>query len=229
MPYTPRTIALVCDLIHPPATPDAARIQRVHNEMFQSGSPTYRSFNVRHDGALLSNPVAAPGASSSAAFTVDRFQFREELTELTHEEFGVRVRDVAQQVARLLGVQLFTAQQVTVRTLVNPRHFTDSRRFLEAGMFGFGDETSAFGRKPQLFGIRMVFPPHPAEPNAHALRIESFHSDPRSLFIENQASFGPLVVANGLEAIRENVDAAYRFVVDRALPFVTRFDAHQQA
>lgn len=229
MSYTPRTIAFLCDLIHPPQTPDANAVQRLHNAWFEAGSPVYQSFHVTHEGAVLSNPVSAPGASSSVSFLVDRIRFREELSGLTADDFARRVLQVTGEAVPRIGLQLFTAQQVTVRTLVNPRHFRDSRRFLKAGMFGFRSEIEDFGREPQLYGMRMVFPPGPDEPNAHALRIESFHSDPRSVFVENQASFGPTVVRHGLEPVGENVGAAYAFLVERALVFLSRFDAHQEA
>jgi hypothetical protein len=223
--YTPRTIALVSELHHPPMQPDPAPIQRLHNEMFQSGDPPYSSFAVTPAGAILSNPVSQPGASSYAAFLADRVQFREELSGLTFDGFSLRVREIATRVARMRGIQIFTAQSVTVRTLVNPRNFKDSRSYLRQGMFGFGDEPEAFGREPQIYGIRLVFPPEPERPNAFSLRIESYNNDPRSLYIENQASFGPLIVDQGTTAIEENVLAAYRFVVEETLRFVSRFDA----
>src|SRR5690349_3713883 len=78
--YTPRTIALVCELVHPAMTPDPLPIQRVHNQLYQTGDPPYQSFAVTGAGAVLSNPVSTPGASSLAAFLPDRFQFREELS-----------------------------------------------------------------------------------------------------------------------------------------------------
>ena len=56
------------------------------------------------------------------------------------------------------------------------------------------------------------------------LRIESYHNDPRSLFLELQAVRGPLAVPDGLEQVAEHIHAAYRFLVDRALPFVARYD-----
>ena len=150
-------------------------------------------------GSGPSNPVSRPGEVSTAAFLADRFQFREELTSLTVDEFAERVRTISERVARLSPVQVFTAQQVTVRTLVNPRHFKDSRTYLREGMFGFSDQIESFGRKAELYGLRLVFPPTPEEPNAHALRIESFTSDARSLFLENQASFAPVLEALGSE------------------------------
>ena len=67
MAYTPRTIAFLCELLHPPVMVDQGAIQKVHNQLFQSGSPAYGSFNVTPEGAFLSNPVMQPGAASSAA------------------------------------------------------------------------------------------------------------------------------------------------------------------
>jgi len=228
MIYTPRTIALICELFHPPLQPDPAPIQRVHNLMFQSGDPAYSSFSVTPAGAVLSNPATQPGANSYAAFLPDRFQFREELSGLTHDSFAARVREISTDVSKLCNIQILTAQQVTVRTLVNLRNFKDSRAFLKQGMFGFDQETQAFGREPQLYGLRMVFPPEQGQSDAYSLRIESYNSDTRSLYIENQATFGPLLVETGLQAVEEHILAAYSFLVDNSLRFVGAFDASQE-
>lgn len=227
MNYAPRTIAFVCELLHPPQIPDPGPIQRLHNEMFSSGDPAYRSFAVGHQGTVLSNPVTRPGAVSSAEFLADRFRFREEFSSITVEEFGRRVLEISREVARLRGIQIFTAQVVTIRTLVNPRNFKDARSFLKEGMFGFEGEVEDFGRDPQLFGLRLVFPPAQDQPNAYTLRIESFANDPRSIFLENQGSFGPSVVARGLDSLEDCVQATYKFLVERALRFIGRFDARQ--
>ena len=225
MSYNPRTVALVAELLHPPMAPEPAVVQRVHNQMYEQGNPPYSSFSVTPAGAVLSNPVAQPGASSYAAFLPDRFQFREELTSLTPDGFARQVRQVSEMVLAARGIQVFTGQQVTVRTLVNPRHFKDSRVFLKQAMFGFGDETESFGREPQLYGIRLAFPSEEGEANAFALRIESCSGDPRSLFIENQAVFGPLLAEQGLATVESNVLEAYQFVLRNTLRFVSCFDS----
>jgi hypothetical protein len=230
MHYAPRTIALSTELFHPPIQPDPGPVQRVHNRLFQDGDPPFKSFAVTPFGAVLSNAVTRPGAVSQASFLADRFQFREELGSQTVEEFATSVRNVADLVAQETGnVQVFTAQQVTLRTLVNPRNFTDSREFLKQGMFGFQDQTADFGREPQLFGIRMVFPATQEQPCAYSLRIESFSNDPRSVFLENQATYSPILVTRGLEPVERNVLDAYEFLVERALRFLGRFDSRQEA
>jgi hypothetical protein len=222
--YTPRTIALVCELVHPAMTPDPVPIQRVHNQLYQTGDPPYQSFAVTQAGAVLSNPVQSPGASSLAAFYPDRFQFREELSSLTYDDFATRVRTVSTQVSAARGVQIFTSQHVTMRTLVNPRSYHDSRQYLKHGMFGFDDETDVFGREPALLGIRLVFPPAEGRTGTHALRIESFSNDSRSLFLEIVSSYGPVVVESGLAEVEANIHATYRFVTEQAMRFIGGFD-----
>ena len=226
MRYTPRTIGLAAELLHPPAQTDPGLVQRVHNQLFEGGSPTYSSFQVTPAGPVLSNPVTQPGAASQAVFLADRVQFREDLTSLTVEDFGHRVREIATAWAELRGLSLYLAQQVTLRTLVNPRNFADSREFLRRGVFRMGDEIESFGRDPQVWGLRLMFPPSQEQPNAFALRVESFSNDPRSLFLETQGTFvGPIHCEQGLEALETNVSVAYDFVLERVLPFVARFDA----
>ncbi len=224
MLYTPRTIALLTEIFHPPMVPDPAPIQRVHNQLYQAGDPPYSSFQVTNGGAVLSNPVQTPGATSLAAFLPDRFQFREELSSLTHDDFASRVRKVAAQVGAARGVPLFTSQHVTLRTLVNPRSYRDSREYLKHGMFGFDDEMEAFGREPALLGIRLVFPAVEGRSDSHALRIESFSSDSRSLFIEIVSSFGPIVPHNGLAEVEANILTSYRFVTEQTMRFIGGFD-----
>ncbi len=229
MHYQPRTIAFHCELLHPAVQPDVAAIQRLHNRLFQSGEPAYRNFAVTHEGAVLSNPVARPGAASHAAFLADRFRFAEEHTALTVEDFAERVHAIASNVVQEVGIQVFTAQVVTVRTLVNPRHFRDGRGFLRQGLLGLDSEPEEFGRPANGLGLRLVFPPTPHHPNAFAVRVESIPQDPRSLFLENIGTFPPLPIARGLDAVREHVAQTYAFAVSNVLRFLARFDAPEPA
>lgn len=229
MHYTPRTIAFLCELLHAPMQADPTPVQRVHNRMFESGEPAYTSFAVIPNGTVLSNPSSRPGEVSQVSFLPDRFQFREELGHLTYDQFADRVRRIAGEVAELRGIRHFQAQSVVVRTLVNPKSFADSRAFLKEGMFAIDEELEVFQRDPQLLGLRMVFPPSTEDSAAYALRIESFNNDPRSLYIENQGTFGPIDVLNGLTAVEDNVRHTYRFVVERGLAFIKAFDSRQEA
>ncbi len=229
MSYTPRTIALLSEILHDPLPADPASVQKVHNKMFEGGHPDYTSFAVVPNGAILSNPGTRAGEVSQVCILPDRFQFREELGHLTYDGFAARVRRISQSVVDLRGIRRFNAQSVVVRTLVNPRAFKDSRTYLKDGMFGFGDKMDVFDQAPQLYGLRMVFPPTPENPSAYSLRIESFNNDVRSLYLESQGTFGSIDVSNGLDALEGNVTSTYRFVVERGLPFVQSFDTRQEA
>jgi len=231
MSYKPRTIALFCDLLHAPLAPDARAIQRYHNELFEAGEPAYSSFSATPAGPVLANNPGQPGAVSQAIFLPDRIQIREELGPLTPEEFASRARSVAEGAAPHRGVQNFLAQSVAVRVLINPKNYKDARSFLRDGMFAFAAAVEDFERDPQLYGLRLAFPPDPASGDAQQpafnLRIESYARDPRSLFLECQGTFGPVVALGAMDAVQERVLEVQSFVLRKVLPFVARFDAPQ--
>lgn len=223
MTYPTRTIALLCELLHPPVTPDPRPIQRLHNEMFEGGQPAYAGFQIGPLGPVLSNPVATPGGVSQVAFHSDRLQFREERGSLTHETFAAQVREIAERSAPLRGIPVYAGQQIILRSLVNPKTASDTRTFLRDRVFGFGEELDRLGRSPHLVGLRLGFGPDPEESNAFGLRIESYNPDPRSLYIEVQGSFGPIPTQD-IAAVESNVLSTYEFLVQKVLPFLGHFD-----
>jgi len=225
MAYDPRTVALSADLFHPPLPLDPRPVQALHNEMFEARTPAYTSFNVTPQGPVLSNPPVAPNSVSQVAFREDRVQIREEITSLTVEDFAARVGEVGQKLATARSIPVFVGQVVTLRSLVNPQGYDDARQYLKEGMFGFEDEPETFGRPANLFGLRMVFPASEDETTTFGLRIESFASDPRSLFVEVQGTFGPVLTQRDLAPLGERVLETYRFLTTRALSFIKRFDA----
>jgi len=231
MRYAPRTISFLCDLHHPPRALDPRPVQKLHNEMFESGEPLYKSFHVTHEGAVLSNPVARPDAGSSVSFFAGRISFREELTGLTVEEFAKRLEQVASRAQELLGLMHVTAQQITVRTLVNPRRHAGGVAYMRDGLLRLSGEMEAFGgAQPQIYGLRLVFPATQADPRMFALRVESCIGDARSIFLENQGTFPPLaLLEGGVERLAANVHGTYAFAVERVLEFVGRFDGERDA
>lgn len=228
--YTPRTIAYLCDLLHPQKAPDNQAVQQLHNELFGQGDPPYSSFAVTPMGPLLTNPAARPGVVSQVVFLPDRIQFREEYGGLTCDAFAERVRTIATMATESCGVSKILAQQVTIRTLVNPRNYPDSIEFMKSGLLGVAEQVECFGRDPHILGLRLVFPPDAESTTANALRIESFHQDSRSLYVENQGTFRALPSEGDLREllpdlkVEANVTETYRFLVERALRFVQAFD-----
>jgi len=245
MDYEPHTIALVAELLHPPIANDPRPVQRLHNEMFEGGQPAYAGFQVTQLGPVLSNPVVTPGAVSQVAFLVDRVQFREERSNLTHEVFAERVRAIVARSAELRQVPVYMAQTVVVRSLVNPRTSNDTRVFLRDRMLGLTAACEGLGQPIELVGLRLgLGPGEPSTPlsgppvpsPSYALRIESWQQDPRSLFLELAGNFGAVGLGQGqvepylapaFAPVEENILATYRYMEERVLPFIRRFDRRQ--
>lgn len=228
MPYDPRTIAFFVEMLHPPVQHDARKLQALHGELFTDAKAFYRNFAIVEGGAVVSNPPSMPNSNSTATFLTDRVHVREEFTGATLEDACARVERIAGLAVEKLGIQLFTAQQCVVRSLVNPRHFKDSRDFLARALFRFTEEDlRIFDRPAQLLGMRFVFPRLDGKPEIYSLRLESYNGDPRSLYLENVGTFGPLLAAQGLGALPENLRSSYKFLTEEVLQFLTRFDKQE--
>ncbi|HKE02302.1 MAG TPA: hypothetical protein VKE69_14890 [Planctomycetota bacterium] len=229
MLYDPRTIAFLGEVFHPPMAHEATRVQAIHNELFGDSRAGYRNFNLVPGGVALSNPPGSPSSNSSTTILGDRIRVVEELTDATLDDYLHRLDSVLRLAAARLEIPLFTGCQISVRSLVNPRHFRDSREFLARGMFRLvQDDLAAFARPSQTIGLRMVFPQHGAESSLYALRIESYNADPRSLYLENVGTFPGLIPAAQSAAFADSVRATYGFLVDRALTFLGRFDVRTE-
>ncbi|MFN0206969.1 MAG: hypothetical protein ACKVS6_11760 [Planctomycetota bacterium] len=226
MLYDTRTLAFICELFHPPQqTIDATRIQSIHNELFASPRTGYRNFNFTQGGVVLSNPLANPSANSSFLVSSDRLRLTEELTEVALDDFIARMELVLKLSLQRLEIPIFTACQVSVRSLVNPRQFRDARDYLTKGMFRFSDDDLApFGRPCQMLGLKLVFPQPAGEKGFYSLRIESWNNDPRSVYMENVGTFTGVVAAAEVASYAECVRATYAFLTDRAVEFLARFD-----
>ena len=145
---------------------------------------------------------------------------------MTYEEFGNRIcvagrRGAARDpdVHRPAGHDPLPDQ---------PAHVRDSRAFLRQGMFRFGVETEVLGRDPQLYGLRLVFP------RATSRRTRSPCGSSRTTVIPLALPREPgdvraLITGRSLTQIEENVRSTYVFLRERAIAFVARFDARQEA
>ncbi|MCA9001684.1 MAG: hypothetical protein KDB61_07165 [Planctomycetes bacterium] len=232
MTYEPRTIALHCDLHHAPMPPDPGPVQRLHNEMFQTGAPPYSSFAVTPVGPLLSNPAPVPNRVSQVVFMADQLQFRDEFAGLGYENFADRVQAIAGNYAEARGFANYLGQKVTLRSLITPKHYRDARQFLDRSMFRFrghvGEEASTIARyfdsPADLYGLRLAFPGPGLTPSNIGLRIESYSADPRSLFVEVQGAFGTKDADQGPVDAASHIHELYTFLETRTLPFIQHFD-----
>ncbi|HZL99994.1 MAG TPA: hypothetical protein VFD43_07055 [Planctomycetota bacterium] len=227
MSYALRSIAFVAELIHAPVQHDPHSLQRLHGALFGSTECSYRDFRLVPGGAQFSNALGGmPGSPVSCAnLLADRVQIREEQTGLSREEFEARVGHMAKAVLGALPVKLFLAQQYAVRSVINPQTTTDAREFMLRTLFGL-DETllSCFPAPPSLAGLRLAFPPAEEGNGIFNVRVESFSSDNRSLFLETVGTFGQPVQADAVDGLVQRFEATYEFQQEQLVAFVSQFD-----
>ncbi len=222
--YDPRTIALLSEIIHPPIDLEAKTVQAIHNELYNHEF-AYQNFAVSHEGIALSNIGEQPNQISQVNFLPDRIQIREEMTGSHVDDFTRRIQHVVTIAAERIQLPIIVAQQHVVRSLITPRHFSDSREFLANAVCGLQPEDlNPFERPAQLFGMKMIFPNVEGRPDVHTLRIESFNQDARCVFIEDVATFTTALMPDQLDKLGENMKLTYSFVRDKALSFIARYD-----
>ncbi|PIE24815.1 MAG: hypothetical protein CSA62_03010 [Planctomycetota bacterium] len=223
--YDPNTIGLLSEIIHPPAELEAAKVQAIHNELYNSGPFSYQNFAVTHEGIQLSNPQEAPNAISMVNFLPDRIQIREELGTVHVDDFCKKLDVILHIACEKLSLPMIVAQQHVVRSLINSRNYADSRDFLAGVVCRLTPEAlSSFERPAALFGMKLVFPQDEEHGDVHSLRIESFNQDPRSVFIEDVATYTIGVLPTDISPVAENMRATYRFVREKALGFIAGHD-----
>jgi hypothetical protein len=226
MSYDPRTIALLTEVIFPPLELRTQAVQAIHNELYASPQHAYQNFTVGGDGILLSNPPSRPGAVSSVNFLPDRLQIREELTQGALDEYKARLEAVLTAAQPRLQFKLAAATQCVVRSLITPRHFSDTRELLARGLARFeGDTLASFGRPVGSLGFRFLFPQTLDRNNYFAIRIESFNQDPRSLFLENIGTFVQTPMPEGIPVLCDLMQQTYDFIARPTCEFIARFDA----
>jgi hypothetical protein len=224
MSYEPRTIAYLSELLYPPIQLRTDVVQGIHNALFQQPEVAYQNFQVAQDGIHLTNTAQSPGAVSSVTFLPDRLVLREELRSTTVEEYATRLVNVATVAFQALGVQSSIAQQFVVRTLVTPPGDEGATAYLARHVLSANESGwSRIGRPVQGLGFRVMLPPHEDHKEAFHLRFESWHADPRSVWIENVGSFTQPTAVENLPELSSYLYATYKFLTGRAIPFLASF------
>ena len=225
MSYDPRTIAFLAEILYPPVQIAPDSVQGIHNTLFRQPELGYQSFQVADDGIHLTNMPETPGSVSSVTFLPDRLILREELRATTVDDFATRLVNVAGVSLKALEIPVTVAQQFVVRSLVTPRHVTDSREFLSQRlMAGSGDHWEKFGRPFDSLGFRYTFPQHDDRPELYNLRIETWNQDPRSVWIENVGSFTQPIPAGEMPQLSTHLASTYQFLTGPVCSFIAEFD-----
>lgn len=225
MAYDPRTIAYQADILHPPIPLRPDVVQGIHNALFRQPALAYQNFQVAQDGIHLTNLPQAPGQVSAVTFLPDRMVLREEFRSTTIEDFAARVVNVVKVGFQTLGVPVALAQQFIVRSLIQPRYLHQNRETLTQRMLGADQEAwQSFGRPLHSAGLRLQFAPTESQRENFHVRIETWHQDPRSVWIENTGSFTVPTTAENLPQLGDYLYATYRFMTGPVGEFLSSFD-----
>ncbi len=223
--YALRSISYLIELVHPPMQHDVQKLQELYRELSSPPLSLYQNFNVAAGGAQLSNATTAAGAASTMTITGDRIQILEQRTAVDPEEFARRAVQVVEVAGRHVPYQVFMPIQFVVRTLLNPQQHHDTRELVGQQMCNLSqDMLDSLGRQPNLYGIRLVFPQDDASNSIFNVRVESYNTDHRSLFIENAGIFPTPLPANEPERLAEGFEATYGFIQENLARMVRSFD-----
>jgi len=228
MNYPLRSIAFITEMIHQPMAHKGEDLQKLHSMAFTDQNCKYQNFQMLPVGAQMSNPPRGVQSISACTFLNDRVQIREELTGISCEDFESRIKRVAQLAIDNLNIQSFMVQQYVIRTLINPRMFSDSKEFMSSALLGLeSDNFSLLGRNREILGIRFALSPPEENEGVFNLRVESYSNDIRSLFIENIGSYRTLVKTSNIDDLLSNFSTTYSYIEDNVVPFLAQFDTDQ--
>lgn len=228
MNYPLRSIAFIAEIIHPPMGHQSENLQKLHSEAFNNQDCKYQNFQMLPVGAQMSNPPSRMQSISACTFLNDRVQIREEMTGISCDEFETKVEAMANLAMKHLNIPVFIVQQFVVRTLINPRQYSDSKDYMANALLGMGtDNFSSLGREREILGLRMALSPNDQSEGVFNVRVESYSNDARSLFIENIGSYRTMIKAENLSDLLSNFTSTYEYIENSVVPFIAQFDTDQ--
>ena len=218
----PRTISLLCELVHIPMKHLPEGLREVYNRVCSSCG--YENFIRTPGGARIERQQEA-GGFSHVSFTGDRIQLTEDHVGISVEQFARKVAAVLTESVQVLRIPIVLLQQTTVRVIAMPNSFRSAADFLSQRIFRVpAGDLEAFGRPSNLFGFRMSLPPTRDDPTSFNIRVETYLRDRRSLYIENVGTFKAPVQASSLEVVERQTLATSELLTDRVIPFLSRYD-----
>jgi hypothetical protein len=223
--YEPRTIAFVAEVLHPPRAVSPHQVQAVHNALFTQPRIGYQNFQVAADGIHLTNPPQTPGQVSAVTFQPDRTVVREEFRATTVEDFAARLVNVLGTAYRTLEIPQSIAQLFCIRSLINPQHTADSRRFVaERLVLGLDQAVNSFERPLHSAGLRLTFQRTERSPLALTVRVEPWLQEPRSLWLEVVGQAAGTIDVDNLPELGNYLYSTYRFLTGPLCDWIARFD-----
>ena len=217
----PRTLARIVELLHIPIQHSVDQLRDVYVDV--SKSCGYENFRRTSGGATLET-VGGGGAASRVTFAGDRITFQEEQTNLSTEHLLRRIEEVVSKTSSRLSLPVFIARNITLRALVAAPMAQHSSQFIAENLFQLtAEDMSSFERPGSLVGFRMQFPPTDPKSALHQVRIESYLREPRSLFLEDVATFKVPLQSSDQQRVAQEVREVESFLHERLTAFLSQF------
>ena len=222
----PRTISLLCEIVHIPMKHSLDALRDVYARVCSTCG--YENFIRTPAGARVERHQEQSGGFSHLTFTGDRLQFTDDHIGLTVDQFAEKVAAVLGVAVPRLRIPVILAQQVTVRLIVTPTAHMSAEEFLGQKLFRVAPgDLERLGRPAHLFGLRLMAPATQLELQTYNVRVEAYMRDRRSLYLENVGTFKVPIATQSLATVGNQIEATSHFLVERVVPFLSLFDGRE--
>jgi hypothetical protein len=225
MHFEDRLIHFSTELIHPPVHHKIPVLQKLYYELSQTRA-AYQSSDFTTPVQYRFYSRQPPNAQSVAIFLPDRVTLVEEWVDIPLSDFLEKVREVASRGLSLLGMPLFMAQTVTLRSTFSLTHFDDARVFLlDHACAQEGRIEPHFKRPIAVGGLRFVLPETPEYPYSLHVIIESFRHGVREVFVEVKGIFNnQRLDAETIDKAVDNIRTVRQFISENIYPYLNQYD-----
>ena len=201
------TLGVSIDLIHLPIQVSAEQPRDVYMEV--SGTCGYENFTKTATGARLESSPTPESGISRVTFAKDRVQFEEQGSGTGTDVFFRRIEEVLRSLRQRVNIPMIVARTRNHRTLLQVPGGGEASRWLSEHAFNLdGEDFNAIGRPATVSGLRLQLPPQVQGEAHHLVRIEAWLKDPRSLFIEDVATWRFPLPVDQLEKLGQDLRAA---------------------
>ncbi|MBN1443639.1 MAG: hypothetical protein JXA90_13095 [Planctomycetes bacterium] len=222
----PRSISLVCELVHIPMKHTADHLRELYNRVCRSCG--YENFIRTSSGARIEKQEAEGEGFSHLNLAGDRIQFTDDHVGISVDQFARKVSAVLREAFPLLRIPVVLVQQATVRVITTPNSFKTAAEYLARSLFRIRTaDLELLGRPTSVFGFRLVFPPTREQSHGFNTRIESYLRDGRSLYVETVGTFKIPIQPQSLQMVEENILATAQFSSEKVIPFLSRYDRRE--
>ena len=220
-----RLIHFSTELIHAPKKHTVQALQKLYYELSQ-GKHAYQNTDFTRADRVRFHTRRGEHTQSIAVFLADRIVLAEEWTDIPLASFMEKLLAVASLAMDELGIPVFAAQTVTLRSTFALSHFDNARDFMIEQVCGQRDRVQPFFQRPvAVGGMRLVLPETPEMPATVNVLMESYRHSENEVYAEVKAIFRKHPVKpDNLFPLRERVSDARAIMSGRVFPYLDQFD-----